>query len=271
MVCFERLLLTQKSLWFTYESQGACRQWGMLLSVGALFGLRWTHSSFSEGKNAFLDRQAGWTWLWCLGADALFFFAGKYDHSCGLWKAAQSNTLVLLFACFSVVLTLSPSPQKPTSMQNGCRRPPLALGKTCGSFGLSYYGGIGHLGFLTSKRACLPLHISISLKGHYFSCITLAFEVPCIWLCKKGPKRDLINWTIGNSLSWIYPLTQTHRQSVCSFKMVFNRKRLRICCGSRKSDVSSTELTSIYVLTWTLRFNSMLDFQLQGLYWIAKD
>lgn len=61
MVYFERLLLTQKSLWFTYESQGSCRQWGMLLSVGALFGLRWTHSSFSEGKNAFLDRQAGWT------------------------------------------------------------------------------------------------------------------------------------------------------------------------------------------------------------------
>lgn len=164
---------------------------GMLLSVGALFGLRWTHSSFSEGKNAFLDRQAGWTWLWCLGADALFFFAGKYDRSCGLWKAAQSNTLVLLFACFSVVLTLAPSPQKPMSMQNGCQRPPLALGKTSGSFGLSYYRGIGRLGFLTDKRAFFPLHIFMLLKGQDFPCISFTSDVPCLCLCKKGPKRDL--------------------------------------------------------------------------------
>lgn len=202
----------------------------MLLSVGALFGLRWTHSSFSKGKNAFLDRQAGWTWLWCLGADALFFFAGKYDRSCGLWKTAQSNTLVLLFACFSVVLTLSPSPQKPTSMQNGCQRPPLALGKTCG---LGYYRGIGRLGFLTDKRACLPLYISISLYGQNFSCISLAFEVPCVCLFKKGSKRDLINWVIGNSLSQIHPPTQIHRQYLYSFEMVFDgveKKNVNVLC-----------------------------------------
>lgn len=83
------------SVWFWMASQAASWKERMLFWIG----------------------HTGWMWLWCLGSDVLFFFSRKYDEPCGLWKAAQSNTLVFpQLSCLNL-LTLFPS-EHPTSVKN---------------------------------------------------------------------------------------------------------------------------------------------------------
>lgn len=101
------------------------------------------------------------------------------------------------------------------------------------------------------------------LRSHVFVCV------------RKGPKRDFINWAIGNSLSQIHPPTQIHRQSVCSFETVL-RKRLWFCYVSIQNNISRIELTFSEILKWTLRFNQKFIFEFWiliqhcGSYWTVK-
>lgn len=174
----------------------------------SMFGFGWT-ASWKE-RMLFWMGHTGWMWLWCLGSDVLFFFSRKYDEPCGLWKPAQSNTLVFPQLPFLNLLTLSFFSHQSIPRLLKMRR----LFKTV-SLGVSGPRGSLCSGFLLLWDFCLllPLHFHI-LNATVSTVFPLAQRSNVLLHLAKGwAKGILLKWS-RNCPFLNFRTAQLHTQSV---------------------------------------------------------
>ncbi len=86
----------------------------LILGVGDLFGFPRTRSCLVEGKEcSFGIERAGWTWLWCLGSNALFFFSRNMMRLVGSERLPIKHTHLSPHSCFSTSSRSSPLDEAP--------------------------------------------------------------------------------------------------------------------------------------------------------------